>query len=102
MEGVGMLVALAGLHKLGDGPGLVATCRRDHPRVLGVMVLTHIGGSATHAALVRVCDGVGDECPRPLVVVEFIPLGDGKAEIARGAGLRPVFGGVGCPSRYRG
>lgn len=102
MEGVRILVALAGLHELGDGTCLVATCRRDHPRVLGVMVLTHSGGSATYAALVRVCDGVGDECPRPLVIVELIPLGDGKAETARGAGLRPIFGGVGYPSRYRG
>ena len=97
-----MLVALAGLHKLVDGPGLVAAGSGNNPRVLGVVVLAHIGGSATHAALVRVCDGVGDERPRPLVVTEFIPLGDGKAETARGAGLRPVFGGVGCPSRYRG
>ena len=102
MEGVRVFVALPFRHKLVDGFRLVTAAGVNHPRVLGVMVLTHSGGPATYAALVWVCDGVGDECPRPLVVVELIPLGDGKAEIARGAGLRPVFGGVGYPSRYRG
>ena len=101
-EGAGVLLVRPSGVPLLDGERAVAAFGTDLPGALFLWVLTVALVTAADTALVWVCDGVGDECPRLLVVVEFIPLGDGEAEVTRGAGLRPIFGGVGCPSRYRG
>ena len=101
-KGAGVLLVRPSGVPLLDGERAIAAFGADLPGALLLWVLTVTLVTATNTALVWVCDGVGDQCPRSLMVVEFIPLGDGKAEVTRGAGLRPVFGGVGCPSRYRG
>ena len=97
-----MLVTLAGLHKLIYGPRLVAAAGIDHPCVLCVMVLTHLGGAATHATEFLVGDRLPGDCPRLVLVGEVEPLGASESEGERGAGLHQLIWGVGYPSRYRG